>query len=193
MDAPASYGVRVPATAELARDALIASVSLDIMNKHSRRVRMANIAQMVNVLQAVILTDGPRMVLTPTYHVFDMYRVHFDATLLNTAAQLAEYQLGDESIPAISLTASKSAGGRINLTMTNLNATEAQRVDIDVRGQNVGNAAGGRVLTANAVDAINTFEAPETVTVREFSDFQLRNNALSVTLPARSVVVLTLR
>jgi alpha-L-arabinofuranosidase len=174
------------------RDALIASTSLDIMNKHSDRVRMANIAQMVNVLQAVILTDGPRMHLTPTYHVFDMYRVHFDTRLLHSESNVGTYDYNGDSIPAISMTASKSEDGRINLTLTNLNAREAQQVDIQIRGQNVRTAGNGQLLTADAVDAINTFDNPNRVRLTEFRDYRLNNNRLQVTLPSKSVVVLTL-
>ncbi|MDG5766360.1 alpha-L-arabinofuranosidase C-terminal domain-containing protein [Balneolales bacterium ANBcel1] len=174
------------------RDALIASVSLDILNKHSDRVRMANIAQMVNVLQAVILTDGEEMLLTPTYHIFDMYRVHFDATLLHTHGEISDYEYNDEQIPTISHTISKSDDGRINITITNLHAREAQIADIDIRGQDVRRVTNGRLLTADEVDSINTFDNPDNVAIRDFTDYNLRNNRLSMTLPAKSVVVVTM-
>ncbi len=174
------------------RDALIASISLDILNKHSDRVRMANIAQMVNVLQAMILTDGEQMLKTPTYHIFDMYRVHFDTKLLQTHINVADYEYDGDSIPTISLTASKNDNGQLNITMTNLNAQEAQVADITIRGQDVRRAHSGRLLTAEEVNAINTFENPDNITIRDFDQFSLDGNHLSMTLPAKSVVVLTL-
>lgn len=174
------------------RDALIASISLDILNKHSDRVRMANIAQMVNVLQAMILTDGEDMVLTPTYHVFDMYRTHFDARLLHTHVQVDDYEYNGERIPAVSLTASKSDSGQLNLTLTNLKAGEAQQVNIDIRGQDVGGVLPGKILTADEVNAVNTFDDPERVTLQEFDGYQLNGNTLTLSLPAKSVVMVTL-
>lgn len=170
------------------RDALIASVSLDILNKHSDRVRMANIAQMVNVLQAMIRTEGEQMHLTPTYHVFDMYRVHFDTQLLHTQLDVEDYEYNGDRIPAISMTASKNDNGSINLTLTNLSANDVHQVEVDIRGQEIRNAGQGQILTADEVDAINTFDDPDRVTLEEFSDFQLGDNQLTVNLPAKAVV-----
>lgn len=174
------------------RDALIASISLDILSKHSDRVRMANIAQMVNVLQAVILTEGEKMLTTPTYHVFDMYRVHFDANLLHTNADIADYEYQDESIPAMSWTASKNENGRINITITNTDAVHSQKVHIDIRGQKTKTVSSGKILTADTVNAINTFDNPNHVTLQNFEDYELIGNKLSTTLPAKSLVVITI-
>ena len=99
------------------RDALVAGVTLNIFNNHCRRVRMANIAQMVNVLQAMILTDKEKMILTPTYHVFEMYTVHHDARLLPTELQSADYQLGSAKVPQVSASASRDPAGRIHVTL----------------------------------------------------------------------------
>lgn len=174
------------------RDALIASISLDILNKHSDRVRMANIAQMVNVLQAVILTEGEQMLKTPTYHVFDLYRAHFDAALLHTNGSIGNYEFQNEGIPTLSWTASKSNNGRINLTITNVNAKQSQPVVIDIRGQNIHTVSSGRVLTAKKVNAINTFENPGSISLKNFEDYKLAANKLSLTLPSKSVVLLTI-
>lgn len=172
------------------RDALIAAISLDILNKHSDRVRMANIAQMVNVLQAVILTEGDQMIKTPTYHVFDLYRVHFDTKLLQTNLTVADYEHNGEEIPGISITASKNEDGRINLTLTNLHANDAQEVEIEVRGERINEVTAGRILTADEVSSINTFQDPENVVLQDFSDHELNENTLSITLPSKSVVML---
>lgn len=176
------------------RDALIAAISLDIMNKHSDRVRMANIAQMVNVLQAVILTEGDQMIKTPTYHVFDLYRVHFDTELLQTNATITSYGHNGEEIPSISYTASKSDDGRINLTITNLDADNTQDIELDFRGiDGLGNVSTGKILTADEVSSVNTFEDPENVVLQDFSDYELNENTLSITLPSKSVVQLTIQ
>lgn len=175
------------------RDALIAAISLDIMNKHSDRVKMANIAQMVNVLQAVILTDGDQMVKTPTYHVFDLYRVHFDTKLLQTNSNISSYGYNGEEIPSISLTASKTDDGLINLTITNLDPKNSQEVELDFRGiDGLGSVSSGKILTADEVSSINTYEDPENVVLQDFSDHELNGNKLSITLPSKSVVMLTM-
>lgn len=175
------------------RDALIAALSLDIMNKHSDRVRMANIAQMVNVLQAVILTEGDQMIKTPTYHVFDLYRVHFDTELLQTNADISSYGHNGEEIPSISYTASKSDDGRINLTITNLDANNAQDIELDFRGiDDLGNVSTGKILTADEVSSVNTFDDPENVVLQDFSDHEIDGTSLSVAVPSKSVVMLTI-
>lgn len=175
------------------RDALIAAISLDIMNKHSDRVRMANIAQMVNVLQAVILTEGDKMVKTPTYHVFDLYRVHFDTNLLQIHTDISNYVYGDEEIPAISITASKSENGRINLTISNLDPHNGKDVEIEIRGQNVARVHSGKLLTANEMNAVNTFDNPDNVVLQDFDNHELYGNTLTLTLPSKSLVTVTVQ
>lgn len=172
------------------RDALVASTTLDILNKHSDRVRLANIAQTVNVLQAMILTDGNRMLKTPTYHVFDFYTVHHDAMLLPLHLNAAEYTYEGESIPAVSATASKDDTGKIHLTVTNLHATEMQEVVVDFQGFNAEDIGESRILTAKAVDAINTFDDPDRVSPQGFEDYTLEENELTLRLPSKSVIVL---
>ncbi|WP_142715048.1 alpha-N-arabinofuranosidase [Fodinibius sediminis] len=172
------------------RDALIASTTLDILNKHSDRVRIANIAQTVNVLQAMILTEGPEMLKTPTYHVFDFYTVHHDAMLLPLHIETEDYSHGGESIPSISATASKDKTGAVHLTVTNLHATEDKEVSLNIRGMDVETAGEGRILTADAVDAVNTFDNPDRVSPGPFDNYTLEGNQLILRLPSKSVIVI---
>jgi alpha-N-arabinofuranosidase len=174
------------------RDALVAAVSLDAFNKHADRVRMANIAQMVNVLQAMILTQGDKLLLTPTYHVFEMYTVHHDAVLLPISLDAGRYVSGDRWMPAISATASRDAGGRMHVTMTNVDPRQARTVNVSVRGQTV-TSVSGRILTSDRMNAYNTFEQPTTVRPAAFDGARLSGDRLTVQLPPKSVVVLELR
>jgi len=175
------------------RDALVASTSLDILNHHSDRVRMANIAQMVNVLQAMVLTKGDQMVKTPTYYVFDMYKVHQDAEYLPINVDAKKYTHNGKSLSSISASASKDSTGVTHITMTNLDPKNDQSVTIDIRGLNVGKVLGGRVLTAPKVNSINSFDHPNTIVPDDFNDASLSNNELTINIPAKSVIVLGLK
>ncbi|MCW1428962.1 alpha-N-arabinofuranosidase [Novosphingobium sp. JCM 18896] len=174
------------------RDALIASVHLDIFAKHADRVRMSAIAQMVNVLQAMILTDGPKMVLTPTYHVFEMYKPWQDATVLPIELKTPQYKKGDFAVPAVSGSAVRAKDGKVYLGLSNLDPNQTNTVTIGLDGIAVSEAS-GRILTANAINAHNTFAAPEVVKPAAFNGAQVQGGKLVVTLPAKSVVVLQLR
>jgi len=175
------------------RDAVVAAASLDIFNKHADRVRGANIAQMVNVLQAMILTQGPQMVLTPTYHVFEFYTVHHDAVLLPISVTRGGwYSLGIDSIPAVSASASRDKSGTIHVTMSNLDPNATRTVTVDIQGASATSAT-GRVISGDKMDAFNTFERPDVVTPATFTGARVANGQLTVTLPAHSVVVLELR
>ena len=116
------------------RDALVAGVTLNIFNRHCDRVRMANIAQTVNVLQAMILTDKEKMLLTPTYHVFEMYKVHQDATLLPAELTCADYRFGQQEIPGLSVSASRDKAGKIHVTLCNLNPNAPAEVACELEG-----------------------------------------------------------
>jgi alpha-N-arabinofuranosidase len=116
------------------RDAVAASLTLDIFNRHSRRVHGANIAQTVNVLQAMVLTQGNKMLLTPTYHVFDMYAAHHDATCLPCYVDATQLGQGDTEVPALSASASRADDGNVHLTMTNLSATDPASVAVSLHG-----------------------------------------------------------
>nr|WP_276202649.1 alpha-N-arabinofuranosidase [Paenibacillus sanguinis] len=175
------------------RDALVAGLTLNIFHKHSARVRMANIAQTVNVLQAVILTEGEKMILTPTYHVFDMYKVHQDAELLELSLDAGSYKLDDSDIPAVTATASRDAEGLIHISFCNLQHHAEARVALDLRGLNLeGAAITGSTLAGNKIDAHNTFEQPDSVVPRPYEGFGLEDGKLTVALPAMSVTTLEL-
>ncbi len=174
------------------RDAIVAAVQLDIFNAHADRVRMANIAQTVNVLQAMILTEGDAMLLTPTYHVFEFYTVHHDATLLPMTMSEATYTFGDEETEAISATASQAEDGTIHLTLTNVDPNSGHTISVDIRGREVSQVT-GRILTAADLNAHNTFDAPETVKPEVFSGARLAGDTLTIEMPPKSIVVLELR
>jgi len=171
------------------RDALVAGVTLNIFNQHCDRVKMANIAQMINVLQAMILTDKEKMTVTPTYHVFEMYTMHHDATLLPSELQSEDYALGSEKIPAVSASASRDSAGKIHVSLCNLNPNRPVEVTCELQGARAQKLS-GRVLTAAGMNAHNSFENPEAVKPAEFSDFKTSAGGFAVTLPAKSVVVL---
>jgi alpha-N-arabinofuranosidase len=172
------------------RDALVAGLSLNIFNNHADRVRMTNIAQTVNVLQALILTDGPRMLTTPTYHVFDMYKAHQDATLLPCQVACDSYDLNSQKIPRLNVSASRDAAGRVNLTLCNLHPHLETEARCDLRGRALEEAEGS-VLTADAMNAHNTFAAPHRVRPTEFTEMTLHRDRIVATLPPMSVVSLT--
>jgi alpha-N-arabinofuranosidase len=174
------------------RDALVASLNFNIFNHHHERVKMANIAQTINVLQAVILTDKAKMVLTPTYHVFEMYKVHQGATLLPVELAAPEYKHGDKSVPSLHASASRDAAGNINLSIANLDPNNAARISLKIAGAAAKNVT-GRVLTAPAVNSINTFDKPETVKPAPFSGAQVQGDQVILNLPSKSVVVLEIR
>ena len=173
------------------RDAVVAGLTFNVFHRHAGRVKMANIAQLVNVLQALILTRGEAMLLTPTYHVFDMYQVHHDATSLPVEVATGQTTLGGLSLPALSASASRDGQGRVHLSLVNLDPRAEAVVDARLLGGAV-TSVSGRVLTGPAIDAHNTFEAPDRVRPAPFTGAVLRAGALEVRLPPRSVVVLAL-
>jgi alpha-N-arabinofuranosidase len=173
------------------RDALVAGLTLNIFNRHSDRVRMANIAQTVNVLQAMVLTEGERMIKTPTYHVFDMYKVHQDATLLPLDLTCGHYTFGEAAIPRLDATASRDQEGRVHLTLCNLDPHQEVDISCDLRGADVSTAE-GQVLTADAINAHNTFEDPDAVVPQPLDGAHVEDGAVSFTMPAKSVVLVSL-
>jgi alpha-N-arabinofuranosidase len=172
------------------RDALVAAIHFNVFNNHADRVRMANIAQTVNVLQSVILTEGPRMVLTPTYHAFDMYKVHQDAVKLPVHLE-SETSGG---VPAVSASASQDDGGKIHVSLTNVDPVNEQSVKIELRGCVVSPsvAVKGRIITAERIQDHNTFEKPDAVTLESFPGAAVSGGSVAVLLPPRSVVTLEL-
>jgi alpha-N-arabinofuranosidase len=171
------------------RDALVAGSTLNVFNNHCDRVRMANIAQMINVLQAMILTEKEKMLLTPTYHVFEMYTVHHDAKLLPTDLQSADYELGSEKMPAVNVSASKDQAGKIHVTLCNLNPNVVAEVTCELQGAQAKKVS-GRVLSAPEMTAHNTFDQRETVKTAEFMGAKASETGFTATLPAKSVVSL---
>lgn len=174
------------------RDAMVAAWNLNLFNNHARRVRGANIAQTVNVLQAMVLTRGEEMILTPTYHVFEFYTVHHDAVLLPVELEAGSYSFGGESIPALSASASRDAEGRLHVTLANLDPNVPRTLSVTFTGAHVADVR-GRILTAATMNAYNTFENPDTVRPAPFDGARLAGERLGVTMPPKSVVVLELR
>jgi alpha-N-arabinofuranosidase len=174
------------------RDAITAAIHLNIFNHHADRVKVANLAQIVNVLQSVILTKDDKMVLTPTYHVFRMFRVHHDANLLNTDLRCEDYTVGDRKIPAISASASVDKEGKVHISIANLNPNKEITVTCPVIGSQFKTVT-GEVLTSKEMGSFNSFEAPETVKPSAFSNFKYKDGVITVTMPSKSVVVLELK
>jgi alpha-N-arabinofuranosidase len=173
------------------RDAVVAAYNLNLFNNHADRVRGANIAQMVNVLQAMILTEGSRMVLTPTYHVFALFAPHHDATLLPSTLEEGVYAFDGDSVPAVSASASRDSAGTIHLTLANLDPQAPRSVTADIRGTVV-SAVSGRILTAPAMNAHNTFDDPDAVEPAPFRGARLVGGKVVIELPAKAIVALTL-
>lgn len=174
------------------RDAMIAGITLNIFNNHSDRVRMANLAQTINVLQAVILTNKEKIILTPTYHVMEMYNVHQDAMLLPLEIKSDNYTLGNESLPAVSGSASKDSTGLIHISLTNINASRSENITINVEGKKYSKVT-GRILSSSKLQDHNTFEEPGKIKPQTFSGATLKATELNVKLPPFSVVVLELK
>jgi alpha-N-arabinofuranosidase len=174
------------------RDAMIAGLTLNIFNNHADRVRMANLAQIVNVLQAVILTKEEKMVLTPTYHVMEMYNVHQDALMLPLTVISNDYILGDRKMKAVSASASRDKNGITHISLTNIDAAKEQKISIDP-GNIKATAVSGRILTSGKIQDHNSFEKPHAVVPKAFTNVKLHNNQLELTLPPCSVVVLELK
>jgi alpha-N-arabinofuranosidase len=173
------------------RDAITAAIHLNIFNQHADRVKVANLAQMVNVLQSVILTKEDKMVLTPTYHIFRMFRVHQEAKLLNIDLRCEDYTFGNKKIPAISASASVDKDGKVHVSLANLNPNKSISVTCPIIGDTFKKVS-GEVLTASEMSSFNSFESPETVKPAVFNEFTLKDGILTINMPSKSVVVLEL-
>lgn len=172
-------------------DALVAGLTFHVFHRHNDRVKMANIAQTVNVLQAMILTKGEKMLHTPTYHAFEMCKVHQDTTRLPVEVSAPDYKLGDQSMPSLSVSASRDADGNVYVSLVNTHASSAIKLECDLHGVEASKVS-GRVLTADALDAHNTFEQPNNVHPEKFNNYLINAGKLLATLPPRSLVVLSL-
>ena len=171
------------------RDALIAGCNLNIFNNHCDRVKMANIAQMVNVLQAMVLTDKEKMLVTPTYWVFEMFTPHHDAQLLPSELKCEDYSLGGQKMPGVSASASRDSHGAIHVTLCNLNPARAAGLNGTFDGA-APSSVTGSVLTDTDMTAHNTFDHPDKVKPAEFDGAHLSGGGFSVVLPPMSVVAL---
>ncbi len=174
------------------RDALIAASTLNIFHQHADRIKMANLAQTVNVLQALILTDKEKMLLTPTYHVFDLYKVHQDAELLDIKFVSPDYVLNGKKIPALNFSASRDANGVVNISIVNLDATKEISLTTDL-GDLKWTGVTGQILTSANVSDINTFEKPALIKLQKFDQAKKNGSQLLVKIPAHAVVNLSLK
>jgi alpha-N-arabinofuranosidase len=175
------------------RDAIVAALNFHIFQRHADRVVMTNIAQTVNVLQAMILTDKEKMLRTPTYWVYEMFKVHQGGTILPVEMQAPDYVFGNEKIPAVSASATRAADGRtVHLSLANTDPHRAATLTVTLAGLAPASAA-GRVLTAPAMQAYNTFAAPDTVKPVPFEGVKIAGNTLTLTLPPKSVAVVELK
>ncbi len=174
------------------RDAMIAGVTLNVFNNHADRVRVANLAQAINVLQAVILTDKAKIILTPTYHVMEMYNVHQGATSIPLSVTSADYVFNGEKLKAVSASASKDKTGAVHISLVNIDAKNAQDISVNLGGIAAKNIS-GRILTASKLQSFNSFEHPDTITPAPFNGALVNAGKLNVKLPPFSVVVLELK
>jgi alpha-N-arabinofuranosidase len=174
------------------RDAMIAGITLNIFNNHCDRVRMANLAQCINVLQAVILTKEEKMILTPTYHVMEMYNVHQNALMLPLTVTSNDYSHGEKKLKAVSASASKDKNGAVHISLVNIDAQNEQEINIDLGGLPARSVT-GRILQAGKIQDHNSFDNPEKIKPAVFTNATLNGNNLSLKVPAFSVVVLELK
>ncbi|KAA6344605.1 Intracellular exo-alpha-L-arabinofuranosidase 2 [termite gut metagenome] len=173
------------------RDAFVASLTLDVFHKYTDRISMANIAQVVNVLQSMILTNAEGMVLTPTYHVFNMYKVHQNATYLPFSLICDKVDVsGNRTVPLVSATASKDKEGTIHISLSNIDADEAQEITIEISDSKATKVSGQILTSANLTD-YNSFENPTAVTIKEFSGAKINKGVLTVKLPVKSIVTIS--
>jgi alpha-N-arabinofuranosidase len=173
------------------RDALIAGTNLNIFNNHSDRVRMANLAQTINVLQSLILTKGDKILLTPTYFVFDLYKVHMDAKKLNISFKSPDYSNEDKKIPALNISASQDSAGTVHITLVNIDPAKPIALQAVLPGITF-NSVRGQILTSAKLTDINTFENPDKIKIGPFNGAKKSGNELLVIMPAQSVVMLEL-
>ncbi|WP_243348341.1 alpha-N-arabinofuranosidase [Parabacteroides sp. FAFU027] len=175
------------------RDALLAGSIINIFHKHCDRVKMTNIAQMVNVLQSIILTKDEKMLLTPTYYVFDMYKVHQDATMLPMTVNCGTYNRMDRRLSSISSTASIDKDGAIHITLVNIDPDNGIELTCDVQGTKTTKITDGQIITGKEVQSYNTFDNPNRVKLDKFKDASYKNGTLKVKLPAKSLVTIELK
>ena len=170
------------------RDAVVAALNFNIFHAHAERVRMTMIAQMVNVLQAMIITDKEKMLLTPTYHTYKMYIPFQDATSLPVAVDNdVAYSVNGKSVPGISASAARGKDGKTYVALVNTHPTRSSEITLNVAGQNVSGVS-GQILTSETMDAHNTFEKPQAIKPAPYSA-KAANGKLTLKVPAKAVIV----
>jgi len=174
------------------RDAMIAGVTLNIFNNHADRVKMANLAQTVNVLQAVILTKEEKMILTPTYHVMEMYSVHQDAALLPISIKSEDYELNGKKLPSVSASASRDKNGLVHISLVNIDSRKQKEITIALNDINATTVVGG-LLTSDKLQDHNTFDQPKKIQPVAFTDVRIEGRNVKLTLPPFSVAILELK
>jgi alpha-N-arabinofuranosidase len=174
------------------RDALIAGTTLNIFNNHADRVKMANLAQTVNVLQALILTQKEKMLLTPTYYVFDLFKVHQDAQLLPVSFSSPDYVSANKKLPALNMSASKDSTGKVHITLVNIDPKNKWTISTSLMGIKFSSVT-GQILTSSRITDINTFEEPLKIKNNNFLGAKKQGDQLVVEIPAQSVVMLELK
>ncbi len=176
------------------RDALVAGNTLNIFNKHCDRVKMANIAQLINVLQSVMLTDGKKMIKTPTYYVFKMYNVHQGATLLSSElTEAGTVGSGKNELAKVCESVSVSEDGTINITLTNNSLESAEEVEVQLTKDAAGYEVGASSIVKGAMNAHNTFEETDVVKEEAFTAHKKTEKGFTFTIPACSVVCVRLK
>jgi len=173
------------------RDAMIAGSTLNIFNNHCDRVRMANLAQCINVLQSVILTQGNKMILTPTYYVMEMYNVHQDATLLPLTISSDNYTLGADKLPAVSASASKDKDGVVHISLVNIDPNKTHKITLKLNGKKF-RMVSGQILASATVNDYNSFDEPEKIKPEAFNGATLKDDTINISMPKASVIVLAL-
>ena len=178
------------------RDAMVAALMLNVFHKYTDRVRMCNIAQVVNVLQSMILTDQNgtgHMVLTPTYHIFEMYKGFQEAIYLPTELRCNTITtIEKHEVPLISVSSARQQDGSIIIALANVSLNKAQEINLNVIGDH-GSIISGRILTSKNATDYNDFKHPGTIKPMAFNDAKIKNNNIEVKLPAKSIVVLNIR
>jgi alpha-N-arabinofuranosidase len=171
------------------RDAVSAAIALNIFNNHAERVRMTNIAQTINVLQAMVLTEGEKMLLTPTYHVFDLYKAHQNGTLLPIELDVPDYSWEGKTLPGLSLSASKNGKGEIVITLVNPDPVNALDVKINIRPEKISNVT-GRILTSGKMQDYNDFDNVNKLRPERYSGAEIYDEIIHAKIPSKSVVCL---
>jgi len=174
------------------RDALIAATTLNIFNNHCARVKMANLAQTVNVLQSLVLTDKEKMLLTPTYYVFDMYKVHQDATWLPVQFSSPDYVFEKEKIQSVNASASRDASGAVHISLVNLDPSKTVTIKASLQGMNYKNIS-AQILTSPKFTDVNTFDKPNNVKNIAFTGAKKQGDELVIEMPAHSIVVVEVK